>query len=416
MKARYIAKSLKQTASSINGRIVVITGARQTGKTTLCRKLFDDYSYLSIEDPVASESYGRLTAAQWRKLYPKAILDEVQKLPKLVESIKSVYDQWDEPRYILLGSSQLLLLRKIKESLAGRCVIKEVYPLTLPELRTNDWSDPVADSPLQVLLATGQMPVFYPSFMLDPAYAEKMAAWQHYQQYGGYPAVSSEERDDKLRREWLSGYVRTYLERDVRDLAAMQDLEPYSKLQTLLAMQTGSLCNVTSLANHIGMSTTTVKRYLQYLSLGYQTIALQPWCRNAARRLVKSPKIHYLDNGVLQAVLHKQSAMPSGMEFESLVVAEIYKQVRQAELDVQLYHLRTQDGKEIDLLIETPAGYYAFEIKLTEHVQATDARHLRTLQPILDKPLLHSFVLSNDVNMHDMGENITALHAAQFLS
>jgi len=130
--------------------------------------------------------------------------------------------------------------------------------------------------------------------------------------------------------------------------------------------------------------------------------------------LVKSPKIHYLDNGLLQAVLRKQ-AMPNGMEFGSLIVAEIYKQLKQIEANATLYHLRTSDGKEIDLLIETPDGYYAFEIKLTERVQRTDARHLRTLQPILDKPLLHCFVLSNDVNIEDMGDNITAIHAAQFL-
>lgn len=331
-----------------------------------------------------------------------------------MESIKAVYDQWEEPRYILLGSSQLLLLKKVRESLAGRCVIKEIFPLTLPELETSAWTDTVKDSPLQTLLKTAQMPAVYPSFLLDPDYAAKISAWMHYQMYGGYPALTDERRDDKLRREWLATYVKTYLERDVRDLAAMQDLEPYSKLQKLLAMQTGSLCNISSIANHIAMSTTTVKRYLQYLALSYQTITLQPWERNPSRRLVKSPKIHYLDNGVLQAVLQKQ-AMPSGSEFESLVVAEIYKQTKQICSNVSFFHLRTADGKEIDLLLETPEGYYAFEIKLTEHVQNTDARHLRTLQPILDKPLLHSFVLSNDTNTSDMGDNITAIHAAQLL-
>lgn len=414
MKARYVINSIRETANSINGRIVVLTGARQTGKTTLARKVFDKSTYLSIEDPVASQALEKLTATQWRDLYPIAVLDEIQKRPQLIESIKSVYDQWDEPRYVLLGSSQLLLLKKVKESLAGRCVIKEIYPLTLPEMETSQWDEAVKDSPFQTLIKTGRMPAIFPSFMLDPTYSSKMAAWMHYQQYGGYPALTDERRNDKLRREWLAGYVKTYLERDVRDLAAMQDLEPYSKLQSLLAMQTGALCNVSSIANHIGMSTSTVKRYLQYLTLSYQTIILQPWERNASRRLVKSPKIHYLDNGVLQAVLRKQ-AMPNGMEFESLVVAEMYKQLKQIEANVALYHLRTSDGKEIDLLIETPDGYFAFEIKLTEHVQRTDARHLRTLQPILDKPLIHSFVLSNDVNVEDMGDNITAIHAAQFL-
>lgn len=414
MKARYIAKQLRQTAESLNGRIVVLTGARQTGKTTLSRRVFPDYTYLSVEDPVASAGLERLTATQWQALYPQAVLDEVQKRPRLVESIKSVYDQWDAPRYVLLGSSQLLLLKKIKESLAGRCVIREIYPLTLPELATTDWDDPVSDSPFQQLLTTGELPPLFPVFTLHPQYATKMAAWTHYQTYGGYPATVDERRDDAQRREWLRGYTQTYLERDVRDLAAMQDLEPYRKLQTVLALQTGSLCNVASLASHIGMSAPTVKRYLQYLTISYQTIMLQPWERNAARRLVKSPKVHYLDNGILQAVLNKQ-AQPNGAEFESLVVAEIYKQTKQLSVSTSLYHLRTADGKEVDLLIETPAGYYAFEIKLTEHVQPVDARHLRTLQPILDKPLLHSFVLSNDVTTAELGERITAVHAAQFL-
>lgn len=414
MKARYIADKIARTAESVNGRIVVLTGARQTGKTTIARNGLKDYTYLSIEDPVAADGYARLTAAQWRSLYPKAVLDEVQKRPRLVESIKSVYDQWDEPRYVLLGSSQLLLLNKVKESLAGRCTIKEIFPLTLPEIETTDWNDTVPDSPFQTLLKTKELPALYPSFLIDPMYARKMEAWEHYKAYGGYPALYDERRTDAEKRSWLADYIRTYLERDVRDLAAMQDLEPYSKLQQLLALQTGSLCNVSAIANHIGMSATTVKRYLQYLTLSYQTITLQPWERNTAKRLVKSPKIHYLDNGILQAVLRKQS-MPNGNEFESLVIAEMYKQIKQIEADVFLYHLRTSDGKEIDLLLETQDGYYAFEIKLTEHVQGTDARHLRTLQPLLDKPLLHSFVLSNDVNVAELGENITAIHAAQFL-
>jgi hypothetical protein len=121
------------------GRIIILTGARQTGKTTLARNAFPGYAFLSIEDPILRQSYAGLSAAQWRDLYPRAILDEVQKQPVLIESIKSVYDQWPEPRYILLGSSQLLLLEKVKESLAGRCHIVELFPLTLPELGTESW-------------------------------------------------------------------------------------------------------------------------------------------------------------------------------------------------------------------------------------------------------------------------------------
>lgn len=415
MKARYICNNLKKASKSLNGRILVLTGARQTGKTTIAKTLFEDYEYLSIEDPVLSQALSQLSSKQWKTNYPKAVLDEVQKTPNLIRSIKSVYDQWDEPRYILLGSSQLLLLKKVKESLAGRCDIKEMYPLTLPELRTNSFDDLVDESILQKVLINREVFPLLPSFVLDSKHAEKMNAWNHYLKFGGYPALVNEERSTKDKYEWLAGYVRTYLERDVRDLAAINDLEPYTKLQKVLALQTGSLCNISSLSTKVAVSTPTVKKYLQYLSLSYQTLSLPSWEKNESKRLVKTPKVHFLDYGVVQAVLGKQ-AMPNGNEFESLIVSEIYKQAKQLDINVNFYHLRTADGREVDLLVETEHGYYAFEVKQADHVANTDARHLRDLSEILnDKPLIHSFVLSNDIETKELGENITAVHAAYFL-
>lgn len=120
MKNRKTGDQILKSINSKTGRILVLTGARQTGKTTLVRKLFPEYEYISVEDPVMRGQYSQLTASQWKTLYPHAILDEVQKETSLIESIKSVYDQWTEPKYILLGSSQLLLLGKVKESLAGK--------------------------------------------------------------------------------------------------------------------------------------------------------------------------------------------------------------------------------------------------------------------------------------------------------
>ena len=163
MKARYICKDLRRLSESLNGRILVLTGARQIGKTTIAKQLFPDYEYLSIEDPILSQALSAMTAKQWKSLYPKAILDEVQKMPVLIRSIKSVYDQWEEPRYILLGSSQLLLLQKVKESLAGRCAIIDMYPLTLPELCTSSFADEIMDSPLQKMVKSGDLPVLFPS-------------------------------------------------------------------------------------------------------------------------------------------------------------------------------------------------------------------------------------------------------------
>ena len=414
-KKRQMETEVMKRKDRKSGRIMVFTGARQVGKTTLVRQMLNDYAYLSIEDPVASPSYLRLTAGQWHELYPKAVLDEVQKLPELVESIKSAYDQFPDVRYVLLGSSQLLLLQKVKESLAGRCSIFNMYPLTIPELLTDGWDDEIQLSPWQRLLQQPDaMPAFWPSFTLDPSMPKKLKAWTHYLRFGGYPALVDEEMTDDERYLWLKDYVRTYLERDVRDLAAFRDLEPYVKLQRALALQTAQTVNVSALATALGMSSKTVSRYMEYLRLSYQTLTLQPWERNANKRLAKMPKVHYLDQGVLQAVLQKRGGM-TGAEFESLVVSELYKQAQNVFSDASFYHLRTHDGKEVDLLVELQDGYFAFEMKMAEHVSKTDARHLRNLETILDKPVIHAFVLSNDLEVNAFGPNIMAVNVAAFL-
>ena len=415
MKSRKVYSYIREQAKKPIGRILVFTGARQTGKTTLARNGFPEYEYLSIEDPVLRDQYKKLSAAQWKTLYPLAILDEVQKEPQLVESIKAVYDQWSETRYILLGSSQLLLLEKVRESLAGRCTILDLLPLTVPELETEHWEDQVEDSLFQILLKQpAELPKVLPNFLLDPRYAIKQRAWDFYARFGGYPALTSSDLSDENRFDWLKQYVRTYLERDLRDLASFRDLDPFIRLQHFVALNTASIANISSMANQAGVSAKTAQRYLRYLELSYQALIVPAWFRNERKRLVKSPKVHFLDNGVLQAVLQKRGGI-TGQEFESLVVSELYKQIRCLALDARLSFLRTQDGREVDLLIELPQGYLAFEIKMASRISESDSRHLRGLADFLDKPLLHSFILSNDPETKAISEGITSLHAAYFL-
>ena len=392
-----------------------MTGARQTGKTTLCRALFPDYAFLSVEDPVLRSQYAQLPAPRWRDLYPRAILDEVQKEPRLIESVKSVYDQWPEPRYILTGSSQLLLMEKVRESLAGRCVILELYPLTLPELETRGLGDEVPLSPFLRLMKDPSRPApLSPSFLLDPEFSRKQDAWDHYIGFGGYPVLTEAALTAEDRFEWLKNYVKTYLERDIRDLASFRDLDAFTKLQRYLAQQTATVINSAAIATQLGLSAKTVQRYIRYFEMSYQAIVLPAWSRNQGKRLAKEPKLHYLDNGVLQAVLQKRGGI-TGFEFESLVVSELYKQLRSNRIDAPLYHLRTLDGREVDLLIELPQGYFAFEVKMAERVSQSEARHLRGLSDLLDKPLLHSFVLSQDPETAIVAAGVTAVHAAAFL-
>lgn len=414
-KNRQIEQMVSSVKDKRHARIIVFTGARQVGKTTMVKQVLPEYEYLSIEDPILRNSYSRLTASQWHSQFPKAILDEVQKEPKLIESIKAAYDSYDDVRYVLLGSSQLLLLEKVRESLAGRCLIYELYPLTLPEIATTDWTDTIHLSIWQnIIIKMIEPKDVLPSFLMDKRLSQKTQAWQHYLRLGGYPALVAEDLTEDDCYMWLKNYVQTYLERDVRDLASFRDLEPFIKLQRAVALYTGALFNASNFARDIGVTSKTVQRYLEYLRLSYQVIILPAWERNSVKRLVKAPKIHFMDNGVLQAVLQKRGGL-TGNEFESLIVAEIYKQVKNMFVDASFHHLRTQDGKEIDLLIEVQDGYYAFEIKMAEHVQQIDARHLMNIEQILDKPLLHGFVISNDTETQHFSDKVTALHAAMFL-
>jgi len=405
MKSRFLKNKLFSNNASPFGRIIVLTGARQTGKTTLAKYCFSEYAYLSIEDPVLRVQYKQLSASQWKETYPRAILDEVQKEPVLIESIKAAYDQYNQVKYILLGSSQLLLLSKVKESLAGRCIIEEVLPLTLPEMLTDSWEDELKYSLFQQFLMNYQIPLVPPSFTMHPDFAKRKKVFDYYLLNGGYPALVNESLTDDDRFSWLKGYVKTYLERDIRDLADFKSLEPFVKFQKMTALLTAQLVNFSHLGNESGVSSKTARRFLQYLEISYQTILLQPWYGNKLKRLVKTPKLHYLDPGVQRAILQKRGD-PAGNEFESAIVAEIYKQVKTAGVDGSFYHLRTHDGAEVDLLLELEQGFVAFEIKMSENITKKDTRHLQKLPEILNKPVLHSFILSNDNIVKEFGDKI----------
>lgn len=415
MKSRHIKNGIIQKTRSAAGRILILTGARQTGKTTLAKLSLPDLKYIALDDPMLTGQYSSLTAEQWYHLYPEAILDEVQKAPQLVESIKAVHDSFKDTRYLLTGSSQLLLLSKVRETLAGRCVIFELFPLTLNEIMTAKWNEPVTLSFFQKYLKSGNLPSLPPSFIMESGYAEREAVLRYYLRFGGYPALVDPSLNDDERDEWLTGYVRTYLERDVRDLANFKYLEPFIKIQKMTSLLTGELLNYSDLAREAGVTASTAQKFVIYLDMSYQTIQLQPWTRNRIKRLTKSPKLHYLDPGVQRAIIFKKGEQ-SGNEYESAIVAEIYKQVKNLNFPVSLYHLRTSDGREVDLLLETEKGYIAVEIKMSGNITKTDGRHLTGLEEFLDKPLIQAFILSNDNTVKRISDKILAIPTAKFLT
>ena len=397
MKRRIIFDYIRKREESVFNRIFVLTGARQTGKTTIARHCFSGYAYLSIEDPVERYNYLKLTASQWNKFYSKAILDEVQKEPVLIESIKSVYDQFEESRYVLLGSSQFLLMEKVKESLAGRCIIIDLYPLTLPELISSGVEDSM-DTSYFFKYANGEITTedIYPSFSMDPLYAVKTGTYDYYRRFGGYPALTNEAFSDEDRYEWLEMYIRTFLERDIRDLASFRDLEPFIKLLRYMANTTAELANFSSIAKETGVSIPTVQRYIKYMEISYQAIFLPAWFSNPIKKLIKSPKIHFMDYGVLQSILQKRGE-PTGNEYESIIISEIYKQIKTYRLPLTCYHLRTQGGKEIDMLLEAADYFIAAQHNIPSWVRdfgRETVLHALAVERTVDCPFFRKVVRS----------------------
>jgi len=417
MKNRSLLKAVEKKVKSPFGRVTVLTGARQTGKTTLTQRVAQGYTYVSFDDPVTRSQYARLSAQEWYHVYPRAILDEIQKLPKMTETIKAVHDTFEDARYILTGSSQILLMENIRESLAGRANLLELYPLTLPEQMTCSWDAPIGTSRLIHWLQNPRSgnDLFTGIPQASSDYAAAITAFQDYLTFGGMPALSRAGISETDKRDWLNDYIRTYLEKDVRDLGNIRELEPFTLAQQAAAQHTGCLINFSDLGRLAAINSVTAKRFMTYLEISYQIILLRPWFRNSNKRLSKSPKLHFLDPGIQRALVHRTGEL-TGREFESAVVSEIIKQIKNARLDIQFYHLRTPDGREVDLLLETPDGYIPIEIKQSRHANPVDARHVRGLESILDKPIIGNLVISQDPVINKFDNQTFALPAAWLLS
>ncbi len=227
------------------------------------------------------------------------------------------------------------------------------------------------------------------------------------------PITVDKELTADEKNQWLRDYIRTYLQRDLRDLANLKELEPFVRAQKSVAHLSGQLLNYSHIAKQSGISVPTAKRFVRYLEISYQVVILPPWFRNQNKRLAKSPKIHFLDPAIQHSIIGRSGTL-TGHEFESAVVAEIYKQIKSESIRAECYHLRTLDGREIDLLIEIEEGYFAIEIKSSTSVSKSDTRHLQMLDEILDKPLLSAILVSNDPQIHQW-EGVTAVPAAWLL-
>lgn len=363
----------------------MLTGARQTGKTTLARAKYPELRYLNLDAPENREALRKVPTPSWADTVGNAVIDEAQKEPSVFEKIKYAFDEKAVSFSLILGSSQILLLKKIRESLAGRVAIYELWPLLMSELYHDAAAEHIKPPMIDRLLsAAGLASAFkgVPKALLDREDAKTRAAEQHMLKWGGMPALlplSAEER-----WKWLKDYEYTYLERDLSDLARLDDLEPFTKFQRLSALRSGRLLNYSELARDASVAVDTARRYLEYLRLSYQVMLLQPYYKNITSSVVKTPKLYWLDVGLLRQ-LSGQHGELAGEIYETMVVNELFKWIKTVQRRAEMYFYRTRSGLELDVLLQTEHGMLGVEIKGRKKVVPADAAPMKEVAAALGK-------------------------------
>jgi predicted AAA+ superfamily ATPase len=368
-------------------RLVILTGARQTGKTTLVKAAYPGLPYVNLDAPENREAVRAIASASWARDVGIAILDEAQKEPSVFEKVKYAYDDGALPFSVLLGSSQILLLKRIRETLAGRVSLFELWPLMMSEIREapsggfpvaghasgKPLSPPLVD---RLFTAASLKDIFedVPGVLLDREDETARRAEAYLLQWGGMPGLLPLTDDE--RRQWLKDYGFTYLERDLGDLARLDDLSPFRKFQRLTALRSGCLLNYSELARDAAVSVDTARRYLEYLRLSYQTVLLHPYHVNLTSTVVKTPKVYWLDIGLLR-LLSGMSGAITGEIYETMVVGELMKWMKTAGRDGEIYFYRTRSGLEVDILLDTPDGVVGMEIKSRRVIAQKDVTALK---------------------------------------
>ncbi len=361
--------------------VVVLTGARQTGKSTLARQLGgDDRLYLTLDDydvlDQATSAPDDLVARA-----PRQTLDEVQRAPGLLIAIKRAVDRKRQRgRFLLTGSANLALLDKVSESLAGRASYATLWPMTrreqqgkgragiweeLFEARDEDWADVVS------------------------THKGVSEDWRSAARRGGYPTPAL-ELSEVEREHWFAGYAQTYLDRDVLQLSSISSLPDLRRLMRAVSLRIGQLANQTELGRDVALPQATVHRWLNVLEASYQLVRLPAYSVNRTRRLIKTPKLYWSDTGL---ALHLSGATPDGPHLENLVLMDLLAWRDSQLVRPEILYWRTASGDEVDFVIERKGKLMPIEIKATSRPRVSDGRHLQTFREEYGKSARAGLVL-----------------------
>jgi predicted AAA+ superfamily ATPase len=340
---------------------VLVSGARQAGKTALCRHVWPAANYVSLDLPAEADS-ARSEPETFLQRHPAPlIVDEIQYAPELLRYMKATVDQDKRPgQYLITGSQDFALMQGVTESLAGRCAVLTLPTLSLTEVGARTTS------------------------------AIDNLAWR-----GGWPELHA--RPELDRELWLGSYLATYLERDVRNMLNIGSLRDFDRFLRAAAYRTGQLLSLSEMARDVGIAVSTAKTWISLLAASHQLILLEPWRVNPGKRLIKSPKLYFQDTGLLLYLFGFRTwtdVMANaawGAIWENIVVSECRKAVLNAGQATSLYYWRTVNGEEVDVLIETGhRRVIAMEVKASERPGTDDLKGLASFTRLYGPDVMES--------------------------
>jgi uncharacterized protein len=383
--------------------IVLICGARQTGKSTLVQEIAngkEPINYITFDDLSHLQAALQAPAEYVNELPDRVILDEVQYVPEIFRSIKLSVDQNRAPgRFLLTGSANVLMLPRLSESLAGRMEILTLWPLSQQEIEGTS-TDIISK------LFSGKIGQNYTAPNREDINKRII--------FGGFPELLT--RNESRKSDWVLSYIRSILEKDVRTFADINDLTRLPRLLSYLASQSGTLLNLSSIANAVDTPYSTLQRYMSYLQATYLTSQIPAWHSNLGLRLVKAPKLLVNDTGVITSLLGlnqeglQKETTRYGFILETFVGMELTKLLSYSNTDAELFHYRTHDRKEIDFLLERRDGsVVAIEVKASGSIKGTEHKAMLQLKNLLGDKFTLGIVLYTGEHVLPIGEKLYAV-------